>query len=335
MPVSGFPYKTFARGWYQVGWSKEFEPGTVRPGKYFEKDVVIYRANSGKMVVLDAHCRHMGAHLGYGGTVAGDDIVCPFHAWKWNDKGKNIEIPYSKQECVNATLRSWPVIEKGGLVLIWYHPENQQPDFEPNEVPEFSDPDYYPVYPHGATKDVVSFPPQLLSENGIDWPHLKYVHHWDAGDFGCESYEDRGNSFHIKIFGAIKTNRGVAQIRSVMTKWGVGLNYAKLSGLRDYGFAIGMTPIDQTHTEIRLSSAVKRKAGDTSDVPDKFATALHGGQITEILTEKFGGDRLIWEHLAYQTKPLLVPEEAAGTHALRRWMDKFYQDARFPAKAQG
>jgi hypothetical protein len=33
--------------------------------------------------VLSAHCRHLGAHIGHGGTVNGDRVVCPFHGWEW------------------------------------------------------------------------------------------------------------------------------------------------------------------------------------------------------------------------------------------------------------
>lgn len=330
--LSGFPYKSYARGWYQIAWSAELVPGTVRPAKYFDKHLVIYRSESGKVVVLNAHCLHMGAHLGYGGRVLGEDIICPFHAWRWNSAGGNVEIPYSKKKCVNARLRTWRVIERSGLVLLWYHPGDQAPEFEPPPKPEFEDPAFYPMYPHGTAMDTVPFPPQVLSENGIDWPHLKYVHNWGAGDFGCESFEDRGNSFHIKIFGAIETPRGIAQLKSEMNKWGVGLNYASLSGLRDFGFVIGMTPVDETYSEIRLSSAVRRKAGDTSEVPDNFAAAMHAGQVREILSGRLGGDRLIWEHMEYKVNPLLVPEEVPGTLALRRWLDRMYQDSRFAAK---
>ena len=43
---------------------------------------------------MDAYCEHLGAHLGYGGTVVEERIRCPFHGWEWNDKGRNVRIPY-------------------------------------------------------------------------------------------------------------------------------------------------------------------------------------------------------------------------------------------------
>ena len=40
-----------------------------------------YRSD-GALHVLDAHCRHLGAHLWYG-RVQDDCVVCPFHGWHW------------------------------------------------------------------------------------------------------------------------------------------------------------------------------------------------------------------------------------------------------------
>ena len=42
--------------------SSEFATGEVRPLHYFGKDLVAYRDEDGALHVLDAHCRHLGAH---------------------------------------------------------------------------------------------------------------------------------------------------------------------------------------------------------------------------------------------------------------------------------
>jgi 3-ketosteroid 9alpha-monooxygenase subunit A len=78
----GWPYTRHPSGWFQVAWSAEIGVGDVRPLRYFDTDLVAFRGTSGRLTVLDAHCPHMGADLGYGGRVEGDDIVCPFHAWR-------------------------------------------------------------------------------------------------------------------------------------------------------------------------------------------------------------------------------------------------------------
>jgi phenylpropionate dioxygenase-like ring-hydroxylating dioxygenase large terminal subunit len=45
----------------------------------------------------DAYCLHLGANLGVRGTVAGEDIVCPWHGWQWSGEGCNTLIPDSEQ----------------------------------------------------------------------------------------------------------------------------------------------------------------------------------------------------------------------------------------------
>lgn len=87
----------YPRGWFVIGISNELAPGDVRPIKYFGREMVLYRSESGKAVVHDAFCPHLGAHLGHGGRVVGESIVCPFHAWRFDESGKCVEVPYAKR----------------------------------------------------------------------------------------------------------------------------------------------------------------------------------------------------------------------------------------------
>jgi len=76
--MSRFPMPRYPNGWAQVAYSEELPPGGVMPLQYFGRDLVLFRTESGAPQVLDAHCGHMGAHLGHGGRVEGDSIVCHF-----------------------------------------------------------------------------------------------------------------------------------------------------------------------------------------------------------------------------------------------------------------
>jgi hypothetical protein len=116
-------------------------------------------------------------------------------------------------------------------------------------------------------------------------------------------------------------------MRTQIDIWGIGLVYSHLTGLRDMGFVSGNTPIDQDRSLLMLSSAVRRKDGDTGDKPDNFAMAMHNGQVEEVLGGRPGGDMDIWEHMVYLERPLLTKEEAPGMLALRAWCAKFYPDA--------
>lgn len=110
LPVAHLP-----TGWFQVGWSGELVACEVRPMHYFGRDLVMYRGHGGQVHVLDAHCPHLGAHLGFGGRCQGDDIVCPFHGWRWDGEGNNVEIPYSSRTQRNR-IKVWEVRERNGTI---------------------------------------------------------------------------------------------------------------------------------------------------------------------------------------------------------------------------
>ena len=61
----------YPRGWFVIGVSTELAPGDVRPIRYFGREMVLYRSESGAAIVHDAFCPHLGAHLGHGGKVIG------------------------------------------------------------------------------------------------------------------------------------------------------------------------------------------------------------------------------------------------------------------------
>jgi nitrite reductase/ring-hydroxylating ferredoxin subunit len=58
------PFTWKVTGWFMVGWSPEFPIGEARPLHYFGEDLVAYRDESGELHVLEAHCKHLGAHIG-------------------------------------------------------------------------------------------------------------------------------------------------------------------------------------------------------------------------------------------------------------------------------
>src|SRR6266545_8135572 len=125
--LRGFPYSSHPTGWFVVALSEEIGAGEVKPLRSFSADLVLYRGQGGQVHVLDARCGHNGAHIGYGGHVDGDCVVCPFHAWKWSGEGKNVDIPYSRILHNNARMRSWPVWEESGPIQLWYDAEGWAP----------------------------------------------------------------------------------------------------------------------------------------------------------------------------------------------------------------
>ncbi|MFE3021666.1 Rieske 2Fe-2S domain-containing protein [Streptomyces sp. NPDC059256] len=67
--------------------SSDLPPGAVLTRRLMGEDVVVYRTRSGRARVIRPYCPHLGAHLGCGGRVEDDLIVCPFHSFAFSGDG--------------------------------------------------------------------------------------------------------------------------------------------------------------------------------------------------------------------------------------------------------
>src|SRR5437016_2540548 len=84
------------------------------------------RPSGGEARVMDAHCMHLGAHLGVGGRVENDCLRCPFHGWKFDGaNGQCVEIPYGEMTHIppKAHSRSYPTLERNHMIWAWHHAE--------------------------------------------------------------------------------------------------------------------------------------------------------------------------------------------------------------------
>jgi 3-ketosteroid 9alpha-monooxygenase subunit A len=133
-------------GWYFVGYSDELAPGELRSLRYFGRDLVLFRGESGQPGMLGASCPHQGIHLGKGGKVDGELIRCPFHSWGFDAEGWCRDIPYAPtmpKVCYRQALtHGYPLREANGVIWAWRHPQNIPPLFEVEAYPEFADVDW-------------------------------------------------------------------------------------------------------------------------------------------------------------------------------------------------
>ncbi len=119
-------------GWFQVAWSDEIAVGAVHRMKYFGQEMIAWRADSGQLTVMNAYCEHLGAHLGFGGSVVGEVLQCPFHGWQWNQQGRNVCIPPYEDRPPNRGRRitTYPVVERNSSVYIWHDIDGREPFFD-------------------------------------------------------------------------------------------------------------------------------------------------------------------------------------------------------------
>ena len=69
VPKSNDEPPHYLNGWIPVLESHRLKRGDVKPIKVCGNDLVAFRGSSGEAFVMDAYCAHLGANIGYGGTV--------------------------------------------------------------------------------------------------------------------------------------------------------------------------------------------------------------------------------------------------------------------------
>jgi 3-ketosteroid 9alpha-monooxygenase subunit A len=152
--------------------------------RFFANDMVLYRGESGRVVMLDAYCPHMKTHLGCNTTrsfvvtegrhVEGDSIRCPYHAWRFGPDGMCDDIPYFDKIPAAAKVRSWTVREADGMVFVWHDPEGLEADFDLPVLPEWDEAGWirWTVSDYGTMN---THPVEFL-DNLADIAHLSPIH---------------------------------------------------------------------------------------------------------------------------------------------------------------
>ena len=158
----------FVEGWYWALRSADVPRGTIKAVRLQGRDIVLYRGESGRVIAMDAHCPHMGAHFAQG-RVDGDSIRCFFHDWKFGADGTCSHVPCLKNP-PRARVRTWPAAERYGLVWVWTGDEPTRPvPF----VPEIGEDDCDAIL--GGTF-VKKCHPNVMMINAIDEHHFNSVH---------------------------------------------------------------------------------------------------------------------------------------------------------------
>lgn len=311
-------------GWFGIGYSDELKTGEVKAVHYFGRDLVLFRTQDGTAGLLDAYCPHLGAHLGIGGEVDGDGLRCPFHAWKFNPRGECLDIPYATKmppRCERGPVTSaHPIQEKSGVIWAWYHPEDDAPDFDVIEYPEFTDPDWAePVRREWR----FASNPQEIAENGVDFAHFLYVHKLDAVPEGDTVYEGarRTSEAHGERTltlpnGETKTLR--SSVRTVQN--GAGQKLTRFSGIADLSLMVIATPVEADDVELRFCFAHPKFE------PDSFEAKVVEMQIASICGQQgVEGDLPIWHNKIHRARPLLCDGDGPILQ-FRRYFSQFYVD---------
>ena len=303
-------------GWFCVGYPEDFPVGQPKALFYFERHLVAWRDEAEQLHVQDAFCPHLGAHLGHGGTVEGCEIVCPFHGWKFDGEGANTEIPYSERVNKKGSLRTFPVAERNGTAMVWYHPDpDVAPQWEIPDLPEFNgDPAWSTVI---RTEHTVDAPWQEMAENGVDSAHFRYVHN-TAEVPVMETYETGFPGTQMRSSQKFPTPRGIMEGRIDSEQIGPGVAVVRFSGIVDTMSYAVTTPIRRDQCITRFNFRFKTMG-------DEETTRNVGKAFVAEVDKQFLEDKPIWEHKAHLVRPALADNDGPFMK-FRKWAAQFYAE---------
>lgn len=308
------------RGWYRALYSDELAPLAVRPLAMFERELVAYRGADGRVRIADAYCPHLGAHLGHGGRVEGDAVVCPFHGWQWDgESGACRAIPYAKRIPAGAKIATYPTREQSGYVIVWFDPAGHAPDFDVPLIAETEDPAFELYKRVEWTLDSHI---QEIYENVVDTQHFITLHGMDVRSVSWTPVDgENGATVRLSV-DLVRDNdaqsdaSGETKIESFM--YGPGLQVTRLLGRLEGVSVNSLTPTNDGRVLVAHAYYVRRRGGQAS------RSEIEAFWDYYMKDHEF--DFNIWNHKTYLKNPVLAAEDG-DIAGFRRWFRQFHPSA--------
>ena len=307
-----FPFP-IPSGWFAVAFSSELEPGEVKPVRYFDRELVLFRTSDGTAHLLDAFCPHLGAHLGHGGCLKNDRLVCPFHAWEFSAEGQCEHVPYATKQPKKADIDRWLVQEKNGMILAWHDLAGRAPFFEVPAIPEFADDAWTDIRTREWTVRSCN---QEMAENQVDAAHFQFLHgSTKMPETNCER---RGPELITRSTTGMSTPAGPVDGSLEVHAWGFGFTTTRFNGIVETLLMSSASPIDADHVHLRFAFMV-RKIG-------KGITGGVGKAFMAEVSRQLEQDIPVWENKIYIDPPVLCDGDGP-IGIFRLWSRQFYPSA--------
>lgn len=316
----------YPTSWYRVAESRELAAGKILTRKLFGSDRILYRTESGRAVMADAHCPHLGAHLGRG-HIEGESVVCPFHAWKFDAEGACREVPYCDKLPKKATLSTWRLVEQNGSVFAWYAADTRGPSAVKRETdsdePWFALPDFEEFRSEAWMRPLclqyrIRVHPQDIMENAFDFGHFTSVHTFIERPT-LRAFDVDAHNISMRI-GSTRKTLGIKNNVELLIRYH-GLGFAESeaeSGLVGVKVMVTATPIDNEWVDFQIKYSFRK-------TKSALFNAVLALRLPHELGSDFELDVPIWETKIYREKPILCAEDGPVVKA-RRWASQFYPE---------
>ncbi|WP_447747604.1 Rieske 2Fe-2S domain-containing protein [Variovorax boronicumulans] len=307
------PVLPYSNGWFAVCFSHEVKPGGVHVVPFMGQDLVVYRTQSGLARVVDPYCPHAGAHLGHGGKIDGENLVCPFHGLAFGTDGGCVRA-CPGQTPPRAALTSRYMREQNGTILVWRHSEDRPPEWE---IPAMDLSDR--LSPQFGAHELDGYG-DSMGENGMDPTHFGWLHGFTDTEI---THEIEGHTLVATINARWKGQR----FRSRLTNYGLGHACGE-NEMPDLGvhvvtqaYATPIAPLRWTFRWIDNPSVARidRLPAPLRRLAYRVLNPLAHRWLISVVNDDF----TIWNARTHLKHPKLMPGERTLA-AFRRWSEQFY-----------
>jgi phthalate 4,5-dioxygenase len=140
--------------------------------KLLSERLLAFRDSQGRYGLIEEFCAHRGVSLWFGRNEE-SGIRCPYHGWKYDVTGQCVDVPSEPAEngfCARIKLKSYPLVEQGGVLWTYMGPAQKQPPLPQFEFSLVAAPQRY------ISKRLQVCNWLQAMEGGIDSSHVSWLH---------------------------------------------------------------------------------------------------------------------------------------------------------------
>ncbi|MPZ86576.1 MAG: Rieske 2Fe-2S domain-containing protein [Nitriliruptorales bacterium] len=146
--------------------------------KLLGEQLIALRDSDGRLGLLDEFCAHRGVSLFFGRNEE-CGLRCSYHGWKFDVDGNCVDMPSEPDESNfkdRVRLKSYPAVERGGIVWAYMGPEEHRPPLPELEWAAL------PAERRFVSKRLQETNWVQAMEGGIDSSHVSFTHRYDIAE---------------------------------------------------------------------------------------------------------------------------------------------------------
>src|SRR5438105_937980 len=172
--------KLFRRYWLPALLADELPEPDCPPVrvKLLGERLIAFRDTQGRLGLIDEFCAHRGVSLWFGRNEE-NGLRCSYHGWKYDVTGQCVEIPSEPDNprlCQRMKLKSYPLVERGGVLWTYMGPAESRPPLPEHEWA------MVPAANRFISKRWQECNYLQAMEGGLDSIHSTFLHRWSVED---------------------------------------------------------------------------------------------------------------------------------------------------------